>query len=162
MKFSERRSALLRNNKLRNKILPFVQLQRTIPPLPHQNNTFKSKRHLIQRSQRDLYEKPTLIPYIRVLEQSVLVTYHTLLRLYVVFSWSTLWLQKRLWFFDNLHATSNWAGTLDEPLRTSAGEGDKIFFSPKYTIKIFKYVIFFDTAKIPGAVDNFTGGQGDG
>ena len=90
VKFSERRSALLRNNKLRNKILPFVQLQRTIPPLPHQNNTFKSKRHLIQRSQRDLYEKPTLIPYIRVPEQSFLVTYHTLLSLYVVFSWSTL------------------------------------------------------------------------
>ena len=62
----------------------------------HQNNTFKSKRHLIQRSQRDLYEKPTLIPYIRVPEQSFLVTYHTLLSLYVVFSWSTLWLQKRL------------------------------------------------------------------
>ena len=90
VKFSERRSALLRNNKLRNKILPFVRLQRTIPPLPHQNNTFKSKRHLIQRSQRDLYEKPTLIPYIRVPEQSFLVTYHTLLSLYVVFSWSTL------------------------------------------------------------------------
>ena len=90
VKFSERRSALLRNNKLRNKILPFVQLQRTIPPLPHQNNTFKSKRDLIQRSQRDLYEKPILVPCIRVPEQSFLVTYHTLLSLYVVFSWSTL------------------------------------------------------------------------
>ena len=65
------------------------------------------------------------------------------------------------WFSDNLHATSNWAGTRDEPLRTSAGEGDKIFFSPKYTIKIFKYVFFFVTAKIPGAVDNVTGRQGD-
>ena len=65
-------------------------------------------------------------------------------------------------FSDNLHATSNWAGTRDEPLRTSAGEGDKIFFSSKYTIKIFKYVFFFVTAKIPGAVDNVTGRQGDG
>ena len=70
--------------------------------------------------------------------------------------------KRAYWFSDNLHATSNWAGTRDEPLRTFAGEGDKIFFSPKYTIKILKYVFFFVTAKIPGAVDNVTGRQGDG
>ena len=153
-------SALLRNNKLSKKILPFVQ--RIIPPLPHQNNTFKSKRHLIQRSQRDLYEKPTLIPLIRVPEQSVLVTFTIYWDCTSRLAGQHFGFKSAYWFSDNLHATSNWAGTRDEPLRTSAGEGDKIFFSPKYTIKIFKYVFFFVTAKIPGAVDNVTGRQGDG
>ena len=51
VKFAERKSALLQNNELRRKkILPFVQLQCTIPPLPHQKKTFiyMSKGHLIQ------------------------------------------------------------------------------------------------------------------
>ena len=45
------------NNKVRRKILPFVQLQRTTPPLPHPQNTSISKWHLVQPLQRETYTK---------------------------------------------------------------------------------------------------------
>ena len=54
-------SRLLRSNKVRKKILPFVQLQRTTPPLPHPQNNLMSKWHLIHSLQKQIYKTPTLI-----------------------------------------------------------------------------------------------------
>ena len=119
-------SALLRNNKLRKK---FCLLFRYNVP------SHRCLTKIIQRSQRDLYEKRTVIPYIRVPEQA---------------SWSRITLywdctsclagqhfgfKSAYWFSDNLHETSNWAGTRDEPLRTSAGEGNKSSSPPSKPLK---------------------------
>ena len=59
VKFAERKSALLQNNNVWKKILPFVQSYKVTPPLHHPKNNFMSKRHLIQPLQR--YNNPSLI-----------------------------------------------------------------------------------------------------
>ena len=82
VKFAERKSALLQNNNVWKKILPFVQSYKVTPPLHHPKNNFMSKWHLIQPLQREIYKKPTLISYILVRSKN-LVTYHTLQSLYV-------------------------------------------------------------------------------
>ena len=51
----------LQSNKVRKKILPFVQLQRTTPPLLHPQNNLMSKWHLIHPLQKEIYKTPTLI-----------------------------------------------------------------------------------------------------
>ena len=60
VKFTERKSALLQNNKVWKKILPFVQSYKVTPLLHHPKNNFMSKRHLIQPLQREIYRNPTL------------------------------------------------------------------------------------------------------
>ena len=66
VKFAERKSALLQNNNVWKKILPFVQSYKVTPLLHHPKNNFMSKWHLIQPLQREIYKKPTLISYILV------------------------------------------------------------------------------------------------
>ena len=61
VKFAERKSALLQNNNVWKKILPFVQSYKVTPPLHHPKNNFMSKWHLIQPLQREIYKKPMLI-----------------------------------------------------------------------------------------------------
>ena len=48
VKFAERKSALLQNNNVWKKILPFVQSYKVTPLLHHPKNNFMSKWHLIQ------------------------------------------------------------------------------------------------------------------
>ena len=62
VKFAERKSALLQNNNVWKKILPFVQSYKVTPPLHHPKNNFMSKWHLIQPLQREIYKNPTFIP----------------------------------------------------------------------------------------------------
>ena len=66
VKFTERKSALLQNNNVWKKILPFVQSYKVNPPLHHPKNNFMSKRHLIKPLPREIYKMPTLISYILV------------------------------------------------------------------------------------------------
>ena len=61
VKFAERKSALLQNNNVWKKILPFVQSYKVTPPLHHPKNNFMSKWHLIQPLQREIYKKPARI-----------------------------------------------------------------------------------------------------
>ena len=83
VKFAERKSALLQNNNVWKKILPFVQSYKVTPPLHHPKNNFMSKWHLIQPLQREIYKTPMLISYYSRQEQKSLVMYHTLQSLYV-------------------------------------------------------------------------------
>ena len=110
--FAERKSALLQNNKLRKKILPFVQLQCTIPPLPHQKNTFMSSWHLIRCLQREICKKQTHISYILVqgktLCTSCLACQH--------FDFNST-----DWFSHNLHMSFSWY------LRTMGKEFNRLF-----------------------------------
>ena len=95
VKFAERKSALLQNNNVWKKILPFVQSYKVTPPLHHPKNNFMSKWHLIQPLQREIYKKPTLISYILVTSKN-LWWRNTLYRACTyVFGLSTLWLQQR-------------------------------------------------------------------
>ena len=65
--------------KCEKKILPFVQLQRTTPPLPHPQNTSMSKWHLVQPLQRETHTKrQPLSPKYSCPELNSLITYHTL------------------------------------------------------------------------------------
>ena len=61
VKFAERKSALLQNNNVWKKILPFVQSYKVTPLLHHPKNNFTSKRHLIQPLQTEIYKNPMLI-----------------------------------------------------------------------------------------------------
>ena len=125
VKFAERKSALLQNNNVWKKILPFVQSYKVTPPLHHPKNNFMSKWHLIQPLQREIYKKPTLISYILVRSKN-LVTYHTLQSLYVC-----------VWLVNTLTSTAPiWspiicmrAGRRDEPLRTPVWEANSISLS---------------------------------
>ena len=56
VKFAKQQSALLQNNKVWKKILPFFQLQRTTPRLPHSQNNFRRKWDLIYPLQREIYK----------------------------------------------------------------------------------------------------------
>ena len=83
VKFAERKSALLQNNNVWKKILPFVQSCKVSPPLHHPKNNFMSKWHLIQPLKREIYKKPNAYLLDSCPEQKSLVTYHTLPSLYV-------------------------------------------------------------------------------
>ena len=61
VKFAERKSALLQNNNVWKKILPFVQSYKVTPLLHHPKNNFTNKRHLIQPLQTEIYKNPMLI-----------------------------------------------------------------------------------------------------
>ena len=63
VKFSERKSALLKNNKVRKKILPFVTTYH--PALQNPKNILMSKWHLIQDQPllRAIYNEPPIISY---------------------------------------------------------------------------------------------------
>ena len=52
VKFAERKSALLQNDSMWKKIMPFVQSYKVTPLLHHPKNKFMSKWHLIQLLQR--------------------------------------------------------------------------------------------------------------
>ena len=103
VKFAERKSALLQNNNVWKKILPFVQSYKVTPPLHHPKNNFMSKWHLIQPLQREIYKKPTLISYILVRSKNLLVTYHTLQSLYVCVWLVNTDVNNADWISDNLH-----------------------------------------------------------
>ena len=146
-KFAERNSALLQNNKVWKKSLPFVQLR---------------GNHTVASPKEQLYERMTSNPAFTEKniqnanaylldsrpKQKCLVTYHTLLSLYVC-----VWLVNTLtstapigspiicmWFPADIceqwernlsfgSADVSRAGTRDEPLRTSAWEARVIFTS---------------------------------
>ena len=54
VKFAERKSALLQNNNVWKKILPFVHSYKVAPPLHHPKNDFMCKWHLIQSLEREI------------------------------------------------------------------------------------------------------------
>ena len=60
VKFTERKSALQKNNEVRKKILPFVTTYH--PALPNLKNILMSKWHLIQDQPllREIYEPPII------------------------------------------------------------------------------------------------------
>ena len=95
VKFAERKSALLQNNNVWKKILPFVQSYKVTPPLHHPKNNFMSKWHLIQPLQREIYKKPTLISYILVRSKNLWSRITLYRACTYVFGLSTLWLQQR-------------------------------------------------------------------
>ena len=66
VKFAEWKSALLQNNNVWKKILPFVQSYKVTPLLHHPMNNFMSKLHRIQPLQREIFKNPTLISQILV------------------------------------------------------------------------------------------------
>ena len=83
VKFTERKSALQKNNEVRKKILPFVTTYH--PALPNLTNILMSKWHLIQDQPllREIYTEPPIISYKRakslgdiLAEQNYKVTYH--------------------------------------------------------------------------------------
>ena len=94
VKFAERKSALLQNNNVWKKILPFVQSYKVTPPLHHPKNNFMSKWHLIQPLQREIQKANAYLLYSRQ-EQKSLVTYHALQSLYVC-----------VWFVNTLTSTA--------------------------------------------------------
>ena len=140
VKFAERKSALLQNNNVWKKILPFVQSYKVTPPLHHPMNNFMSRWHLIQPLQRNI-QKPNAYILDSRPEQKSLITYHTLQRLYLCV-WvvntltstapigspiSCMWSLVDIWeqWQRNLSFSSadvRGVGTRDEPLRTSAWE----------------------------------------
>ena len=65
VKFTERKSALQKNNEVRKKILPFVTTYH--PALPNLKNILMSKWHLIQDQPllREIYNEPPIISYKR-------------------------------------------------------------------------------------------------
>ena len=65
VKFTERKSALQKNNEVRKKILPFVTTYH--PTLPNLKNILMSKCHLIQDQPllREIYNEPPIISYKR-------------------------------------------------------------------------------------------------
>ena len=65
VKFTERKSALQKNNEVRKKILPFVTTYH--PALPNLENILMSKWHLIQDQPllREIYNEPPIISYKR-------------------------------------------------------------------------------------------------
>ena len=108
VKFAERKSALLQNNNVWKKILPFVQSYKVTPPLHHPKNNFMSKWHLIQPLQREIYKKPTLISYILVRSKNLWSRITLYRACTYVFGLSTLWLQQHRLNLDNLHVISSW------------------------------------------------------
>ena len=103
VKFAERKSALLQNNNVWKKILPFVHSYKVAPPLHHPKNDFMCNWHLIQSLEREIYKKPTLISYILVRSKNLLVTYHTLQSLYVCVWLVNTDFNNADWISDNLH-----------------------------------------------------------
>ena len=93
VKFAERKSALLQNNNVWKKILPFVQSYKVTPPLHHPKNNFMSKWHLIQPLQREIYKKPTLISYILVRSKNLWSRITLYRACTYVFRLSTPWFQ---------------------------------------------------------------------
>ena len=65
VKFTERKSALQKNNEVRKKILPFVTTYH--PALQNLKNILMSKWHLIQDQPllREIYNEPAIISYNR-------------------------------------------------------------------------------------------------
>ena len=140
VKFAERKSALLQNNNVWKKILPFVQSYKVTPLLHHPKNNCMSKWHLIQPLRREIYKKPTLISYVLVRSKNL---WSRLQSLYVC-----VWLVNTLtstapigsliiWMWSPGDICEQWerdlsfssadvrgTGTRDEPLRTSAWEAN--------------------------------------
>ena len=109
VKFAERKSPLLQNNN-GLKILHFVQSYKVTPPLHHP----KSKWHLIQPSQREIYKKPTLISYILVRSKNLWsrITLYRLVRMCLACQHFDFNIAD--WISDNLHVISSQTVGLNE------------------------------------------------
>ena len=140
VKFAERKSALLQNNKVWKKILPFVQLRGRPATTSPKGHLYEHMTYNPAFTERNIHGANAYFLDSRP-EQKCLVTYHTLPSLYIC-----------LWLVNTLTSTApigsliicmwspadiceQWernlsfgsadvsgAGTRDEPLRTSAWE----------------------------------------
>ena len=92
----------------KNKIQPFVQLQRTIASLPHQKNTLMSNWHLIQHLQRKICKNWTFISYILV-RGKTLWSHNTHYRACTsCLACQHFDFNSTDWFSHNLHMSSSW------------------------------------------------------
>ena len=140
IRFAERKSALLQNNKVWKKILPCVQLQGKPAVESPKEQLYEHMRYNPAFTERNIQKAIAYLLDSRQ-EQKSLVTYHTLQSLYarvwlvntltttapigspIICMWSPADICEQ--WERNLSFSSagvRWAGTRDEPLRTSAWE----------------------------------------
>ena len=155
IKFAERKSALLQNNNVWKKNLPFVQSYKVAPPLHHPKINFMSKWHLIQSLQTEIYKEPTLISYVLVRSKNL----WSRITLYRAQLYVCVWLVNTLTLtapigspiicmWSPADICEQWernlsfslaevrgAGMRDEPLRRSAWEAIEVTFSSQTSSK---------------------------
>ena len=108
VKFAERKSALLQNNNVWKKILPFVQSCKVSPPLHHPKNNFMSKWHLIQPLQREIYKSQCLSPRFSCRAKIFGHVSHSTELAHMCLACQHFDFNSADWISDNLHVIFSW------------------------------------------------------